>query len=490
MNIIKFKMKDFSMLQLTECEPGIVSELSSYFEFEVPGAKFMPAVKRRVWDGKIRMLDRNTGEINAGLYWAIKKFAMERGYGIKVEQSDYGYPYDTNKVNHLQTMTWIDSLNMPYKPRDYQYDALTHGIKYKRAILISPTGSGKSFIIYMLMQWYLMNRDKKVLLIVPTTSLVEQMYADFKDYGFDVEENCHKIYSGKDKETDKRVIISTWQSVYKLHPVWFHQFGAIFGDEVHGFKSKSLSSIMNKSKNAEYRWGTTGTLDGTQVHKLVLEGLFGPVHRVTTTHELQAKDTLAKLNIDILLLQYSQEQCQSMEGKTYHEEIDFIVSNEKRNKFIANLSVDCDGNTLVLFNLVDRHGKLLRDLIQERLKDGQRLFYVSGETKTSDREQIRNIVDKQKNSIILASLGTFSTGINIKNVHNIVFASPSKSQIRVLQSIGRGLRLSDDGRTTKLYDIADDLRSGKPNFTLLHSAERVKIYNRELFKHKISEVVI
>jgi len=175
-----------------------------------------------------------------------------------------------------------------------------------------------------------------------------------------------------------------------------------------------------------------------------------------------------------------------MEGKTYHEEIDFIVSNEKRNKFIANLSVDCDGNTLVLFNLVDRHGKLLRDLIQERLKDGQRLFYVSGETKTSDREQIRNIVDKQKNSIILASLGTFSTGINIKNVHNIVFASPSKSQIRVLQSIGRGLRLSDDGRTTRLYDIADDLHvRSKKNFTLLHSAERIKIYNSEKFSYKV-----
>ena len=484
-------MKDFSMLQLTECEPGIVSELSSYFEFEVPGAKFMPAVKRRVWDGKIRMLDRNTGEINAGLYWAIKKFAMERGYGIKVEQSDYGYPYDTNKVNHLQTMTWIDSLNMPYKPRDYQYDALTHGIKYKRAILISPTGSGKSFIIYMLMQWYLMNRDKKVLLIVPTTSLVEQMYADFKDYGFDVEENCHKIYSGKDKETDKRVIISTWQSVYKLHPVWFHQFGAIFGDEVHGFKSKSLSSIMNKSKNAEYRWGTTGTLDGTQVHKLVLEGLFGPVHRVTTTHELQENDTLSKLSIDIILLKYAEEYCKLTEGRSYQDEIDFIVSYEKRNNFIANLAISQTGNTLVLFNLVDRHGKVLRDIIENKLKEGQKLFYVSGETNTADREHIRNIVDGHRNAIIVASLGTFSTGINIRNLHNIIFASPSKSQIRVLQSIGRGLRKSDDGSDARLFDIADDLHyKAKKNFTLLHVGERIKIYTSEKFPYKITQVDI
>lgn len=483
-------MKDYAMLQLTECEPHIVSELSEHFTFEVPGAKFMPAVKKRLWDGKIRMLDRNTGQINAGLYWAIKKFAMQRGYGIKVEPSDYGYPYDTNKINHVQTMEWIDTLGLPFKPRDYQYDAFTHGIQYKRAILLSPTGSGKSFIMYLLMRWYLAQQtNRKVLIIVPTTSLVEQLYSDFKDYGFDVEQNCHRIYSGKDKETEKPIIISTWQSVYKLHPVWFHQFGAIFGDEVHGFKSKSLSSIMNKAKNAEYRWGTTGTLDGTQVHKLVLEGLFGPVHRVTSTHELQQKKTLAKLDIDIILLEYSKEQCKAMEGKTYHEEIDFIVSNEKRNKFIANLAVDRTGNTLVLFNLVDRHGKVLRDLIEAKLKDGQRLFYVSGETKTSDREQIRNIVEKQKNSIILASLGTFSTGINIKNIHNIIFASPSKSQIRVLQSIGRGLRVSEDGTDTHLYDIADDLHVGnRKNFTLLHSGERIKIYNSEKFPYKIIRI--
>lgn len=490
MQVIKFKMKDHAMLQLTECEPHIVSELSEHFCFDVPGAKFMPAVKKRLWDGKIRMLDRNTGQINAGLYWAIKKFAMQRGYGIKVEPSDYGYPYDTNKINHVQTMEWIDTLGLPFKPRDYQYDAFTHGIQYKRAILLSPTGSGKSFIMYLLMRWYLAQQtNQKVLIIVPTTSLVEQLYSDFKDYGFDVEQNCHRIYSGKDKETEKPIIISTWQSVYKLHPFWFHQFGAIFGDEVHGFKSKSLSSIMNKAKNAEYRWGTTGTLDGTQVHKLVLEGLFGPVHRVTSTHELQQKNTLAKLDIDIILLEYSKEQCKSMEGKTYHEEIDFIVSNEKRNKFIANLAVDRTGNTLVLFNLVDRHGKVLRDLIEAKLKNGQRLFYVSGETKTSDREQIRNIVEKQKNSIILASLGTFSTGINIKNIHNIIFASPSKSQIRVLQSIGRGLRVSEDGTDTHLYDIADDLHVGnRKNFTLLHSGERIKIYNSEKFPYKIIRI--
>lgn len=481
-------MKDHAMLQLVDAETSVVQELSDYFTFEVPGAKFMPAVKRRAWDGKIRMLNRTNGEINVGLYWAIKKFCMERGYGVKVEDGPFGVPYEINKLNHMKTLSWVGTLGLPFAPRDYQYDAMCHAIKFKRSILISPTGSGKSLIIYMLMRWYMENHDKKILLIVPTTSLVEQMWADFEAYGFNVEENCHKIYSGKDKETDKRVIITTWQSIYKLHPVWFKEFGCIFGDEVHGFKSKSLSSIMNKAYNAEYRFGTTGTLDGTQVHKLVLEGLFGPVHRVTTTAKLQEKKQLASLDIDIILLKHNKENREKLIGATYQEEIDFIVSHAGRNRFISNLALSLTGNTLVLFNLVDKHGKVLRDLVEDKIDEGRKLFYVSGETKTNDREAIRNIVETQTDSIVIASLGTFSTGINIKNIHNIVFASPSKSQIRVLQSIGRGLRLSDDGRTTKLYDIADDLRSGRPNFTLLHSAERVKIYNREQFKHKVSEV--
>ena len=205
--------------------------------------------------------------------------------------------------------------------------------------------------------------------------------------------------------------------------------------------------------------------------------------------ELQEKKQLASLDIDIILLNYDEESKKKLKDAKYQEEIDFLVSHDKRNKFIRNLACSLDGNTLVLFNLVEKHGKVLRDLIKEKLDNGRKLFYVSGETKTNDREFVRKIVESQSNSITLASMGTFSTGINIRNIHNIIFASPSKSQIRVLQSIGRGLRVSDDGRTTKLYDIADDLRAEKKaNFTLRHSAERIKIYNKEKFKHKLTKV--
>jgi len=491
MNEITLKMKDHSFLRLLECENHIATELSEHFTFEVPGAKYMPAVKNRVWDGKIRMLNRTNGEINVGLFPEINRFALSKGYRVVVEDGHFGLPFEQNKIEHIKTLDWIKTLNLPFEIRDYQYDAFCHAVQHKRCVLLSPTGSGKSLIIYTLMRWYLENRKEKILLIVPTTSLVEQMYKDFQEYGFDVETNCHRIYSGKDKDSDKPVIITTWQSIYKLGPKWFEKFGCIFGDEVHGFKSKSLSSIMNKSIYAEYRFGTTGTLDGTQVNKMVLEGLFGPVHRVTTTAKLQEKAELAKLNIDIIQLKYDEETCAQLSNIHYQGEIDFLVGHAPRNRFIRNLSCSLDGNTLVLFNLVEKHGKVLRDLIEEKIENGRRLFYVSGETKTTDREAIRKIVEQQSNAIVLASLGTFSTGINIRNIHNIVFASPSKSQIRVLQSIGRGLRLSDDGRTTKLYDIADDLRyKGKPNFTLKHSAERIKIYESEHFQFKISAIDI
>lgn len=473
------------------CSSSVAAELGEHFSFFVPGYKFMQPYKRKVWDGKIRLFNRMNGEINAGLLHAIKLFAMNSGYKVSQEDGPYGLPTEKNKVNHMTLMKMFATLKLPFMPRDYQYDAITHAIVNKRATLVSPTGSGKSFIIYLLMKWYLEEHDEgRVLIIVPTTGLVEQMSKDFEDYGFDLN-LLHKIYSGKDKQTNKRIVITTWQSIHRLAPKWFESFGAVFGDECHGFKAKSLSSIMNKAINAEYRFGTTGTLDGTQTHRMVLEGLFGPVHKVTTTKKLQDTNQLANLDIDIILLNYSDEERANLISATYQEEIDFLVQHSARNNFIRNLSCSLDGNTLVLFNLVEKHGKVLRDLVEEKLRDDQRLFYVSGETKTSDRENVRAIVEKQRNSIVIASLGTFSTGINIRNVHNIIFASPSKSQIRVLQSIGRGLRLSDDGRTTKLYDIADNLRyNGKPNFTLRHSAERVKIYNNEKFPFKLTEVKI
>ena len=486
-NTITVGLKDHSMM-LIDCNQHQLQELRDYFSFFVPGYKFMPAYKSRRWDGKIKLFNQINRELNAGLYEHVKKFCSDRMYPLQLQETDYGHPALTNQVKHQELIKFQGTLNLPFPLYDYQYDAITHGIEKKRALLLSPTGSGKSFIIYNLMRWYLDNHDKQVLLIVPTTSLVEQMYKDFEDYGYDVQNNVHRIYSGKDKSTDKPIIISTWQSIYRFSKDWFDTMGCVFGDEVHLFKAKSLSGIMNKCVNAEYRYGTTGTLDGTETNKLVLEGLFGPVNTVTSTAKLQKDKRLAELDITILLLRYHNDICHKYKEATYQEELDYIVTNEKRNKLISNLALDQKGNSLVLFQFVEKHGKPLFDMIKDKAGD-RPVYYVSGEVEAKDREQIRGIVEGQKNAIIVASLGTFSTGINIRNLHNIVFASPSKSQVKVLQSIGRGLRKSDNGSVTKLYDIADDLHTkGHKNFTLRHSAERIKIYTKEQFPYKIVQL--
>ena len=257
--IIKIKKKNHAMIVI-DSEPSVLNELSDFFTFYVPGYKFMPAYKNKVWDGKIRLFDIRTHELYAGLYRYVKEFANAEGrdYAIELEHDNYyGYPETTGEpdMSFLSDYTLTDNKGQKIEPRDYQIRAIEHGLRTKSAMLISPTASGKSLIIYCLMRWYLENHDKKVLIVVPTTSLVEQMYSDFAAYGqyddgYD-EAICQRIYSGAPKHNNPaRVIISTWQSIYKLPGTWFSQYGAVFGDEAHNFKAKSLTSILTKLRDA------------------------------------------------------------------------------------------------------------------------------------------------------------------------------------------------------------------------------------------------
>ena len=262
----------------------------------------------------------------------------------------------------------------------------------------------------------------------------------------------------------------------------------VIGDECHLFKAVSLSKIMTKLEDCKYRIGLTGTLDGTKTNKLVLEGLFGVVNKVTSTSELQEKKQLADLKIICLILQHDKNSKHFLKDKSYQEEMDFLVSNERRNKYIRNLCLNLQGNSLVLFQYVEKHGVILKQLIENKAED-RKIFFVYGGVEAEEREKIRFITEKSDNAIIIASYGTFSTGINIRNLHNIVFASPSKSRIRNLQSIGRGLRLKDNNSSATLYDISDDLSyNGKENYTLQHFRERINIYTSENFNYEIHNI--
>lgn len=316
---------------------------------------------------------------------------------------------------------------------------------------------------------------------MPTTSLVEQMVNDFKEYGWSADEFVHKIYSGKDKVTEKKVIISTWQSIYKFPKRYFDDIDCVIGDEAHLFKSKSLTGIMTKLHNAKYRFGFTGTLDGSKTHKWVLEGLFGSCKQVTKTDELIKSGYLSKFRIKVLLCNHAPQYFES-----YQEEIDFLVQHRGRNNLIKNLVADIEGNTLVLFNYIEKHGEPLYELINNTIDEQRKIFFVHGGTDVEDREEVRHLTETQDNAVIIASYGTFSTGINIKRLHNIIFASPSKSRVRNLQSIGRVLRKGEGKDIATLYDIADDI-NGR-NYTLKHLNERVNIYQSENFKYEVIKV--
>jgi len=464
-----------------ECEPHIKYELSDQFTFDVPGAKFMPQYRSKYWDGKIRLFNLQTGEIYSGLLDKLISFCENHNYTFELlDNKYYGLPGEMDESISMEGVKDYMTSICSHSPRDYQIQGVYDALKYKRKLILSPTASGKSLMIYSVVR-YFVEQNQNVLLIVPTTSLVEQMYKDFEDYGWNSEEYCHRVYGGSDRVSDKQVIISTWQSIYKLDKSYFQKFDVVIGDEAHQFKSKSLVSIMSNLHDAKYRFGFTGTLDGTQTHKLVLEGLFGPTYKLIKTDELIKKGYLSKLNIKVLLLKHN-----SQSFETYEDEVQYLITHQRRNNFIKNLSISLEGNTLILFSRVSTHGEPLYDLINKNIGDNRKIFFIHGGVDTEERELVRKIAEEESNAIIVASYGTFSTGINIKNLHNIIFSSPSKSRIRNLQSIGRVLRKSKEKVSATLYDIADDITNkSKRNYTLNHLVERIKIYNEENFNYEI-----
>ena len=464
-------------------ESGIKMELSKHFEFEVPGAKFSPAYRNKVWDGRIRLFNAMTGMIYAGLLPHIVKFCATRDYECEVDAQ----LKPDESVQDTAGYDLAKEFDTIYEPRDYQNNAIVHALKNNRSLLLSPTASGKSLIIYLLSRFHA-EQGRRVLIVVPTISLVTQMATDFVEYNKNRYINIHKIMGGVEKNIDAEYTITTWQSVFKEKKDWFSKFDMVVIDEAHLAKAKSITGIMEKMPDCKYRYGLTGTLDGTQTHKLVLEGLFGAVFDVVKTKTLIDDKTLAEFKIKSVVLSYPDTIRKANTGKTYQEEIDWIVRNESRNSFIRNLAWSLPGNTLILFQFVEKHGKVLHPILA---REDKTIHFVHGEVQAQDRENVRHITETTDNNIILASYGTFSTGINIRRLDNIIFASPSKGKIRNLQSIGRVLRKGNGKEKAALYDIVDDLQwKNKKNFAVLHFLERVKIYTEEGFDFKIYNVDI
>lgn len=465
-------------------DPSTIMELSDQFTFYADNYKWHPKYKARMWDGKIRLVNNLTGIVYAGLSQKIKKFCDARGYSLSFDD-ELVYA----NVSEHELTEFIKTLNIPekYQIRDYQFKAILKCIRSGRRTLVSPTSSGKSLMIYIIMRWY---EQQKGLIIVPTIGLVGQMESDFRDYGYSG--NVHVSVGGlsKSNDIDCDLVITTWQSLNngktKMPKPWYQQFGVVFGDEAHGCKATSLVQILSSLTNCKYRFGTTGTLDGQPLNETTIEGLFGPQYRSTTTSELMAEGYVAKLKIKCIILKYDEATAKAIRGKTYQEEIDFLVNNIKRNKFLKNLTLSLTGNKLLFFRIID-HGKILHDLISTA--SDHNVFYIDGGVSGADRETIRKAIEDEHNATLIASLGTTSTGVSINKLHHMIAASPSKSKIKVLQSIGRMLRMHEDKEEAILYDIVDDLSvKTHQNFTLKHFLERTKIYDAERFEYEIYNV--
>jgi len=478
-------------------EPGVRQEIMNYFSFRPEGYQFVPAYKNKVWDGWIRLYQPMRPVLYVGLISYIKKFCADRGYELNIE----GNLYDEEPVPDDYGYEIAKEINCKFEPRDYQNDYVVNAIRKNRSLSLSPTSSGKSLIIYLIQQHYWRTYEHRTLIVVPTISLVHQMAGDFQDYGCDPS-LIYKIQGGVDKNTDAPIVISTWQSLIKLPKEWFDQFNVVLGDEAHQFQAKSLQKIMDKLTDCYYRHGFTGTLKSSEskTHRLVLEGCFGEVKRFVSTKDLMDDGTVADFNVKAIVLNYSPETKKDFRqalkqvkdtSRKYPAEREFIINNHKRNIFIRNLLWSLkDQNNLILFDLVEKHGKVLEPLLR---RDDRQLHFIYGGVKGDERERIRNLVenDPVKQHDILASYGVFSTGVNLKRLDNVIFASGSKSEIKVLQSIGRTLRKGNGSDKACLYDIADDLSAGSfENYTLRHFKKRIEMYGTEQFPFRIYNINI
>lgn len=480
------------------CEPSVAQDLSDHFSFFAPNYQYMPLYKKGIWDGKVRLFNAGRCTLYGGLLPHLKKYCKTYSYTLEEIENEELVPPEIPSVETM--MAFADSLALTIGKKrvtmkTYQREAVVHALTNEKALLVSPTASGKSLIAYVLIRVLTKFFPlKKCLIIVPTVGLVQQLFSDFLDYSgggslWKVTPHVHMIFSGQEKESVKPVHISTYQSLMNVPKPYFHKYNMVVVDEAHLATADSIKKILDNSINCYFRIGMTGTVKDSVCHKLMLEGMLGQIYQVTTTKELIKNKDVAELQIDCIILEHDKKISTIIRGMSFQEEADYVVGNEARNNFLVNLVNGIEGNTLLLFQYVDKHGKVLRKLLEE--KGNKKIFYISGEVTGEVREEIRKFVDANKNCVVVASYGTASTGMSIKNLNNVVFASPYKSKIRLLQSIGRGLRVSDTKTSVKIYDIADDISSGNyKNYGLKHLTERVKTYVQQEFPYKIIRVVL
>ena len=476
-----------------ECDFDEAKRISEEFEFYAPNYMFSPKYKNGFWDRKIRLFDVRTCLLPIGLTPRLVAFLRREKYGHRVDEAlvgDRGPKMGDKSLGKFKEMVKLPD---KFEDRDYQDLAVQNALYRKKMVILSATSSGKSLIAYLIFNILkYLDDDAKFLLVVPTVNLVEQMFGDFCEYAggwCDFSQYVHRIYEGREKWTDKPITVSTWQSLQRMGPKYFQQFDGLIVDECHTASAKVLASIVEKSSNAQFKIGMSGTLRDSKVNELQLEGLFGPIKKISRTKDLMDRGYVSKLRINGIVLRHPPDRCRAVKRLGDHAaEAQYINKLSVKQRYVCSLANSRKKNTLVLFRLRG-FGHSLRDMLEAH--SDKKVFYVDGTVGAKYREGVRRYCETHDDAIVVASYGTFSTGISIKNLHNVVFAESMKSSVKVLQSVGRLLRLHENKEYATLFDVTDDLTCGrKKNYALKQFLARISYYDDEGFTYRIKNVTL
>lgn len=469
------------------CEDGLSHRFYNVFSAYTPGYRFNPRFKLHVWDGKVRCYNPITQILPIGLLNNLLIWCDQH----KIEYSMQGFdkPLRDNIDKEELEKQMNSYITAGFQARDYQVNAVHAALTNRRGVLLSCTGSGKSLMIYTFLRYLLDNKDvHRAILIVPSVSLVEQMFSDFRDYGWDdLEDHVEMLYSGKKPTFKKEILISTWQSLEKEDPEFFEVYDACVVDECHQAKCNVVTRLLKLMHNAEYKIGTSGTLPTEISEQLQINSVIGNVLFELKSCELIARGYLTKLNIAAIFLKYPLSFIEENKERTYPEEVKMVEEYPNRNK-VLNFIIDHTSpmnNMLILVNHRN-HLKDVEDYLHKNYPE-KKVSIITGDVKAKVREEIRVGIEDEDGTILLATYQTMSTGVNIPKLHAIMLFSNSKSRIKVLQSIGRGLRKHNSKNKVIIYDIVDDLsykkRTGRiaKNYCMQHFDERSSYYIEQEF---------
>jgi len=497
--------KDASYFYLVPSYQTLKDSFYKAFSWYVEGYKYMPQYKNTPWDGKIYFYKAGTCEMPLGLWDMVIEKCKNEGLNV-----GFNWKWKERKISKREVKDFIKRFS-PFPLRDYQFNAIYWGLRKRRLSIEIPTSGGKTVLIYLFARWFY-ESGKKVLIIVPRVQLVEQTYEEFYEWDKEwCEKNVLRIHGGVDwkgKEKEYKVIISTWQSLHEKKKVFFKQFDALIVDEAHSSKANVLRKICEKCVNAWDRIGLSGTYPSKKWSDYwSIVSSIGPVKRFTTYKKMVENDWIADFEIVSIILKYPKKFLQVVEKlwKAYQDikgiefdnyrsriirynfECEIQMYSYLRNLFLLEMAKKMKKNSIFLFTRRE-HGKILYELFKNEIKDKE-IYYIDGTVKVEDREFFKQRMEEKNNVIIVASYGTFSEGINIKNLHNIVFCSSYKSKIKVLQSIGRVLRKLEN-KEAKIFDIVDYFPFGgnEENILVRHFKRRERYYKMYEMKYEVKWV--